>query len=56
MTTRAHLKFDQQSLGRPEIFIGMDTDWPTWSFVVRPYSDSISPVIAERFSAVRIDD
>ena len=56
MTTRAHLKFDQQSLGRPEISIGMDTDWPTWSFVVRPCSDSISLIIADRLAAARIDD
>ena len=32
-------QFDQRSLGRLEAFFGSGTNWPTWSFVVRPCLD-----------------
>ena len=35
MIIKAQPQFYQRSLGRPETLLGLDTDWPTWSFVVR---------------------
>ena len=39
--------FDQRSMGRPDSFSGKDLDWPTWTFVARPYLESLHPRCAE---------
>ena len=39
--------FDQRSMGRPDAFSGKDGDWPTWTFVARPYLESLHPRAGE---------
>ena len=51
---RPQPQFDQRPRGRLEAFSGLDTVWPAWSFEVRPYSDSISLIAADKCCAAEV--
>ena len=44
----------ERSLGRPEIFSGMDPDWSFCSFAVRSYLDCISPIATDNLAATEL--
>ena len=54
MTIRAQPEFDQRSPRRPAAFSGVDTGWPSWSFVVVSYLDSISPIAPDKLAAAQV--